>query len=289
MAAKVQELLFKKLPKNYILKKPFLGTMILLGFFFFFSVLYRPFSVHGARSMGIGITIIFYALILFLPVLATLLVLKRVPFFGRESDWSLAKEVLSIVILLIVAGITVYFAGFLIEIPADRWNLNTFLNSLMIASMIVAIPLIFFTLSNYRHLFFPDILQFYNQPDNSSAAAPEHVIRISSQLKKEDLSFVPSQFVFAESDGNYVVFHLFENGRPVNKIIRNSINDIEQQLSHLQGLMRIHRAFIVNLSKVTSKKGNTLGYKLRLSGTDSEIPVSRNNTRNFDEQMKQFG
>jgi DNA-binding LytR/AlgR family response regulator len=52
--------------------------------------------------------------------------------------------------------------------------------------------------------------------------------------------------------------------------------------------MRVHRAFLVNLRKIESKKGNTLGYRLKLGGSDIEIPVSRNNTKNFDYKMKQF-
>ncbi|HDR51577.1 MAG TPA: LytTR family transcriptional regulator, partial [Mariniphaga anaerophila] len=52
--------------------------------------------------------------------------------------------------------------------------------------------------------------------------------------------------------------------------------------------VRTHRAFIINLKKIKSKKGNSLGYRLRLQGTDSEIPVSRNNTRNFSQLLKQF-
>jgi DNA-binding LytR/AlgR family response regulator len=64
---------------------------------------------------------------------------------------------------------------------------------------------------------------------------------------------------------------------------------VEQQLAQIPFFVRTHRAFIVNLKKIKSKKGNSLGFRLRLRGTDSEIPVSRNNTRNFSELMKQFG
>jgi hypothetical protein len=234
------------------------------------------------------VTFILYALIQFIPVFGVLFLLKRIQYFARESEWNIGKEILSIIILLLSVGVTVYFAGFIVELPADRWNLATFLNSIITASLLVVIPIIFFTVSNYRYLFFPDILQYYHQSPDQSVTNSGNVLRISSQLKKEELSFYPSQFIFAESDGNYVVFHLVQDGRYVRKTIRNSINEIEQQLSYVPGIMRIHRAFIVNLGKVTSKKGNSLGYKLKLSETEIEIPVSRNNTRNFDQRMKQF-
>jgi DNA-binding LytR/AlgR family response regulator len=110
----------------------------------------------------------------------------------------------------------------------------------------------------------------------------EDLIQISSQLKKEELSFYPSQFLYAESDGNYVVFYLNINNLVKKEIIRNSINSIEQQLSEIPYFLRIHRAFIVNLKKVRSKQGNTLGYMIKLSETEIKIPVSRKNTKDFN-------
>jgi DNA-binding LytR/AlgR family response regulator len=121
-----------------------------------------------------------------------------------------------------------------------------------------------------------------NTPEN------EELLRISSQLKKESLSFYPSQFIYAESESNYVNFYLQADEKVQKKVIRNSITDVEQQLSHIPYLVRTHRAFIVNLKKIKSKKGNSLGYRVRLQGTDSEIPVSRNNSRTFSQLFKQF-
>jgi len=289
MTSKIQQWLNRRLPKNFILKRPFWGSLIICGFFFTFSVLYRPFHFHETHSFSFAVTFAIYNLILFIPAFGCLTLLKRIPYFSGEDDWILIKEILSILIILFCMGVALYFAGFIMEDPSDRWNLSTFWGSVKYGSMIVIIPFVFFSVSNYRYLFFHDILHLYNQTDNlSSLTEPENAVQIISQLKKEELSFMPSQFLFAESDGNYVDFHLIQNGQHVKKTIRNSINDIEQQLSTIAFVMRIHRAFLVNLRKVQSKKGNTLGYRLKLSDSDVEIPVSRNNTKNFDKQMKQF-
>jgi DNA-binding LytR/AlgR family response regulator len=72
------------------------------------------------------------------------------------------------------------------------------------------------------------------------------------------------------------------------EIIRNSINNIEQQLSLIPYFFRTHRAFIVNLKKVRSKQGNTLGYIIKLTTTDIKIPVSRNNTNNFNRLFAEY-
>jgi DNA-binding LytR/AlgR family response regulator len=128
-----------------------------------------------------------------------------------------------------------------------------------------------------------DIIKNYNTDSVLASPEPaEELIRIKSQLKKEELTFYPCQFIYAESDGNYIIFHLDIENQIKKKIIRNSISNIEHQLSAIPFFFRTHRAYIVNLKRVCSQKGNTLGYRLKLSGTESEIPVSRQKTRDFD-------
>jgi DNA-binding LytR/AlgR family response regulator len=85
-----------------------------------------------------------------------------------------------------------------------------------------------------------------------------------------------------------VVFHLIREEKTSRVIIRNSIREIEQQLAGITYFMRTHRAFIVNLGKVISKNGNSLGYQLKLEGSNHTIPVSRQNTQIFDELTRKF-
>ena len=142
---------------------------------------------------------------------------------------------------------------------------------------------------NFLYLFVNDIARDFT-PDNLSPSAgqPEELIRIGSQLKKEELSFYPSQFLYAASEGNYVVFHWMENNQVRKKLIRNSISNIEQQLSAIPFCIRTHRAFIVNVRQIVSQKGNTLGYRIKLEGVDDILPVSRQNAREFDQLLKRY-
>jgi DNA-binding LytR/AlgR family response regulator len=131
-------------------------------------------------------------------------------------------------------------------------------------------------------------LEYGIQKPEAGSKAAEAKIHIISRLKKEELSFFPNQFLFAESDGNYVIFHLADDQKIRTELIRNSISEIERQLSGIPYFIRVHRAFIVNVKKVCSKKGNTLGYRLKIFDTEPEIPVSRNNVQAFDQLLKQF-
>ncbi len=288
MATTLKKLINKRYPQNLILRKPLIGTIILTLIWFIFITLYRPLGVRPAQ-LSLLLTMAAYSLIqgIFIYIAASLL--KRIPFFSKESEWTIIKEAISVILMLLFVGVVIYFAGFIVEPPAQRWNIATFLDSIEKGVMIGVIPFGFFTLINYRYLFVEETEQNYSQLNlQQSVIRDEELIHMSSQLKKEDLSFYPSQFIYCEAAGNYVIFHMLVDGQEIKKMIRNSINNIEQQLSHTQYIMRIHRAFIVNLKMVARKKGNTLGYQLQINNTNAEIPVSRNNTKNFDEKMKQL-
>ena len=210
-------------------------------------------------------------------------------YFSNPNEWTILKEIIAIVIILLGMGIFIYLTGFLLELHGNRWNLPTFLDSFKHAFLIGIFPLGFFSAINYRYLLVSDIVQDFFQGANSSLKEPpEELVRIISRLKKEELSFYPSQFIYSESEGNYVVFYLNFDNKIRKVVIRNSISEIEQQLSPIPFIMRTHMAYIVNIRKVSSRKGNTLGYHLKLFGADTEIPVSRQNTRTFNQLLKQY-
>jgi LytTr DNA-binding domain len=279
----------KRYPQNILIKNPLVGSLIYFTFCILFTLIYRPLDVHQARNFNLGMTVAIYFIIVAIALFGIVKLLKLIRYFSDPDEWTILKEVLSIVISLTISGISIYLTGFLMENPEKRWNLATFFNSFLISFLVGIIPFMFFTLINYRYLFVTDIIKFYNTGNNRlSPEMTEELVRIGSQLKKEELEFYPSQLLYAESDGNYIVFHLNICNQIKKRIIRNTISNIEQQLSEIPFLFRTHRAFIVNVRKVSSQKGNTLGYRIKLSGIDTEIPVSRQKARDFDQIMKQY-
>ena len=285
----ISKWLNKRYPQNYIIKNPLIGSLVFFVFCIFFVIIYKPLQTHESRFLSYNLTVAVYCFIVTIPLFGLLRFLKTVKFFSDPENWTVLKELLSVVISLTGMGIAVYFSGFLLEAPGQRWNLITFFDSLLSAFLVFIVPLSFFSIINYRYLLVSDIIkQFNTEAYSKSPGESEDLIRIESQLKKEELNFYPNQFIYAESDGNYTVFHLKLEGQIKKKIIRNSISDIELQLSATSFLFRTHRAFIVNLKMIDSQKGNSLGYRLKLSGIDIEIPVSRQKTRDFDEAMNRY-
>ena len=92
---------------------------------------------------------------------------------------------------------------------------------------------------------------------------------------KESLDLRPSDLIYAESDANYVKIYYCKEGTPVEVSLRCSISQIEEIFRNSYNIIRCHRAYVVNLAKVT--QFNTQDHSLRLSlrGVNSRITVSK--------------
>jgi hypothetical protein len=277
-----------KFPRNYLIENPVTGAIINALFCFIFILLYKPLQTKASPHLSFETTMAVYSIGSGLALLLSVWILSFFKWFSDIKKWTILREIVSVFLILTGIGTVVYLMGFLIETPSGRLNIETYLDSVSRSFLLGLFPFIFFSALNYKYLS-PDT-DLYGMKDNIKTPQKnnqkEQTIRISSRLKKEELSFCPADFVYAESDGNYVVFNILKNNDLKKEIIRNSISNIEQQLTEIPHIIRTHRAFIVNLKKVKSKHGNILGYQLRLSGTDVIIPVSRNNIRKFDEAFQ---
>lgn len=288
MALKINKIFKERYPQNFLIKKPIIGTLVFLICIFTFIIIYQPLHVRNARSFSFHLTILLYCLIFSTTIFILTLILKKIRFFSEHETWTFFKELLFDIIILFGISISAYFAGFVIEEPSSRWNLPTFLDSFQRALFLGVIPIFLFTLLNIRYLFNPLIFQDYTTSSKENEKETETLINITSKAKKEELSFYADQFIYAESRGNYIVFHLFAKDKPHEVIIRNSISNIEQQFTKIPWFIRVHRAYIVNLKKVKSKNGNTLGYRLKLAGYSDMVPVSRQNISRFDQLIQLY-
>lgn len=268
-------------PQNYIIKKPLLGAFILFVFSLGFTILYHPLDTQKSFYYNFELTMVLYAFVASFFAWLAILLLKKIPSLSNIEDWSLLNEIVSAYLVLQVMGVAIFMFAFIIESPteATRWNINIFLDSCKYSFLIGIFPFAFFTLINYKFIelnFVATVNEF--QDENKQAL----VVNINSTLKRESLSFYASELLFVNSDGNYVFFYLFRDNKIKKVPIRNSISNIENQLKQIPYYFRCHRAFIVNLNMVQSKKGNALGYHLRMVNCEDKIPVSRKYVKVFD-------
>lgn len=286
MEAIIKHGLLKPFPQTFLIHKPFWGAFMFFFILFTFIVIYRPLEVHQTTFLNFNLTVLIYCAIISLSELAVALIISLTNCFSKKANWTIANELLSLVMILTIIGISVYFAGFMLETHSNRWNFSTFYDSFYRSVLIGIIPVILPSLLNIRYAFAPQVFQNYeNKWQDKSNEVPEKLIHISSKAKKEHLSFYSSEFIYAEAKGNYVIFHLIKQDKSIEVSIRNSITEIANHLTTMPDFMRIHRAFIVNLKKISSKDGNALGYRLTLKGCNDIISVSRQNAHKFEQLM----
>lgn len=269
-------------PQNYIIAYPVRGSLILFLFSLLFTVFYQPLNTHEGEFLNFELTMLIYSGGISLAALGGIYLLRMVPFFGIDRRWTFGRELLAVLLLMLLMGCAVFLLAFIVEPPSitSRWNWATFFDSIVRTFFIVILPFVYFTSFNLKVFFRSGDFTQKGLTDDDFEKGKKVII--SSQLKKESLEFSEDEFLYAMSDGNYVIFYLFRQGEVKKIPIRNSISQIEKQLESFPAFVRCHRAYIVNVDQVQKKKGNSLGYRLRLSHISGEVPVSRSRIYDFD-------
>jgi len=137
--------------------------------------------------------------------------------------------------------------------------------------MLISIPLagfIFFI----RH---ESLKSEYIQLRSIQLDAPgSKLMHFSSDNLKDKISVALDKLLYLESQDNYVTVVFMQHDERQAVLIRSSLKRLEGGIDE-STLIRCHRSFIVNLSRVRSCHGNRHGLKLGVDGTEHPIPVSR--------------
>ncbi len=110
-------------------------------------------------------------------------------------------------------------------------------------------------------------------------------ISLKSDTGKESLNLLPNQLLYVESVGNYVEVHWLNFMFPQKTVLRSTLRAVEDALTDQPQFFRCHRAFLVNLKAISHTTGNARGYTLKLSGSESEVPVSRSFAGAFEARI----
>lgn len=127
-----------------------------------------------------------------------------------------------------------------------------------------------------------------NQPVRPNESVATDRIVLTSENGKDQLTLQPDQLLYIESVGNYVDVHWLNLAQSQKTVLRSTLKEIADQFQSYPQFFRCHRAFLVNLKAVSHSEGNARGYQLTLTGSSTQIPVSRNYVEPFDTRMKAF-
>ena len=174
----------------------------------------------------------------------------------QQKSWFVYQEVLSKSFLIVLISTASYFYNInvinSISPSFDRW-----IEHLIVFGLPYIPIFIPFMIIVYATLF------RYHSED-------ETLIVINGQNQDDLLTVTKSQFIYAESDQNYVTI-FFKRGEKVeNKLMRSSLQAINDQLDFA---VRIHRSYLINPAYLKSIDGNKRKRVALLKCIDSKLPV----------------
>ncbi len=106
-------------------------------------------------------------------------------------------------------------------------------------------------------------------------ATNDKLIKLNSDNKKEGMEIGVDDFLFLRSQDNYIEINYLEDQSLKKDLVRYSLLKFENDNRDVPEIIRCHKGYIVNKLKIDSISGNAAGYKLKISGCDDIIPVSR--------------
>lgn len=101
----------------------------------------------------------------------------------------------------------------------------------------------------------------------------------------ETFTVMPSEIIYIESVGNYIIVAHYCDNTPKQTRLRGALHTVEEKLKRYNYIVHVHRAFLVNINYVTEVTGNSNGYRIRMLGIDTLLPVSRANIETFKQAM----
>jgi len=251
-----------------------------IGFFIsFFLVSFEPFGLSSYQNkyrlyfeIGYGVITSFTLLVnhFAFPIL-----------FKKEFDaskWTVIKQIgWQIWVLFSIGFANFLYSSFFFHFPN---NIRAFLYYQFYTLSIGIIPVVGITIWNQNRLLARNlkIANDYNTgfTDKTGTLPGEEKVCLMAENNKDKLTVNSSDLIYITSAGNYIqVFYL--TGYDLKSILlRNTLKQAEDQLKDNHFMIKCHRAFLINRNKVVQVKGNSQGLRLILEGTDEEIPVSRN-------------
>lgn len=261
-------------------------TLIVSLFIAFFLTVFQPFGLNLLRSEHKTLILLGYGMVTFLLLLFNLFL---IPAIFKQSfkaeNWKVWKQILWLMYIVLSISVGNYLYSVLVSIVswAGFKGLLLFILFTFPVALIPIVAITFITQNIYlkKHLKLSGEINDQIS-DRQEVEKDKQSIELSSG--NQSIQFILSDIVFLESDGNYVNVNYLENGELKSQLIRNTLKNLSEIIdsSHF---FKCHRAFLVNLNKIEKVSGNSHGISIKMTATNQQIPVSRNNTKAFTQRL----
>ncbi|WP_422107773.1 LytTR family transcriptional regulator DNA-binding domain-containing protein [Winogradskyella sp.] len=239
-----------KLPLNTSIKHHSIVGLLISLWLVLFLILIAPFDISDLDFSERLQLLPPYGIICFLNYM--LLILAQNAIFKRLGIWTLAFEVLFIIVFNLIQIIASY-AYYRTELVNGDYNFETFLLYVYIPISLILLSIVIF------------MRWFLNKkaPNNS-----KNTITIKGDNKLDILKILYDDLICVSSADNYVEVHYLIKGTLHKKLLRNTLKGIQNDIPEL---LKVHRSHLINPSHFKEWNGSN-----RIKLTEMEVPVSKN-------------
>ncbi len=265
-------------------------NIILISLFVsLFLFIFQPFGIgRMENSLRKFIFIGGFGLVSLIILIVDLIIIERIfQGFFKEKNWYLYKELLWLFFIVFTIGLG--NLTYTVTCFEQRLTLSYIIKFEVVTFAIATFPISIFTISknNYllhRHKSSANKLNNILKGNSINKQKKQSTI-LYSYNERDKMEFDINNLYYIESKGNNIELNLFENNHITKRTIRNTLKKSLEYLADSPDLVQCHRAFIVNLNKVTNVKGNSQGLVLQLSNCDTEVPVSRSYVKDIKDKL----
>jgi len=275
---KIKNWLIKPYPFPSSNKSKILISLAFGKFVFIFLIIFKPFNLDVLGDKVLYYTFI-YGIITFTTMLLHLLILPK--FFTlifNPNKWTIYKMIVFVVIIMLAIGIVNwYFSVFYSKLlNNNNYPLLFFIYKVFLVGIFPILFYVFLTelITSKNNIKVASIIS--ESKSNLNLDDNENEIKLTGSNKKDSLNLKQEALLYISSEKNYAsIFHTL-NGKIKETLLRVSLNNLETQLEGYNNIVRCHKSYIVNTTKVEKIKGNARSLLLIIPNIEVPIPVSRN-------------
>jgi len=194
----------------------------------------------------------------------------------KLSEWESGPPVILVLLLLAITSTAfAFYIRFVGKIPLSMYILFKIVLVNLLPLLILKLLYKVRSMENTILILQEQNKTLISRLVEDEKAVGEDEFEVISENKSEKLSLKFRNIVFVKSADNYIEIYYMENGQLVKKMIRNTMKNIESQISHYKMFVRCHRTRMVNILYIAKLLRDYSGYFLKMNCTDEKIPVSR--------------
>ena len=289
--------LLKPYPCNVEPRFMMVQSLAVSIFIFFFLFIFQPFEISSKPDEHVLNLSIMYSLItLGCSLVVTLAIPFLFPSVFEDLHWNVIKEILFICFIVLVISFVNFYGSILyyehygleLSIYLQNSTIPPIIRAVFYTFSIAIMPCIMLVMFNQFRLLKKSLKESeiinHSLQSKTSGKNIEN-ISLLGEGKNEQLHLKMEDFLFARASANYSeIFHL-TNNELTKSLLRSSMNNLEEQLHQFNAIERVHRGYLVNLSKVINVTGNAQGYRLHFQQSEEFVPVSRQKSKEVKSKL----